>query len=81
MLLLFFWANLKMTVEETKQEETKQEEIMTVFNDPINFNVKHPLQDRWTFWFDNPAKRATSKDWGDNLKAVITVDSVEDFWG
>jgi translation initiation factor 4E len=33
------------------------ESIRTVFNDPHNFNVKHPLFSAWTLWFDSPATK------------------------
>jgi translation initiation factor 4E len=29
-------------------------EIKTVFDDPENFNVKHPLMNTWTLWFTKP---------------------------
>lgn len=29
-------------------------EIRTVFHDPENFNVKHPLMNNWTLWFTKP---------------------------
>eukprot|EP00960_Hanusia_phi_P008813 253083-Hanusia_phi.AAC.2 len=51
--------------------------------------VKHPLQNAWVLWFDNPVKRLGAKDWSSNLKKVgrndvmevATFDVVEDFWG
>ncbi|EPT03950.1 hypothetical protein FOMPIDRAFT_1022101 [Fomitopsis schrenkii] len=33
------------------------ESIRTVFNDPTNFNVKHPLYSPWALWFDSPATK------------------------
>ena len=27
---------------------------VTVFHDPNNFNVKHPLMNQWTLWFTKP---------------------------
>jgi len=33
------------------------EEIRTVFSDPTNFNVKHPLYSSWTLWFDSPVTK------------------------
>lgn len=27
---------------------------VTVFHDPNNFNVKHPLMNAWTLWFTKP---------------------------
>jgi len=32
-------------------------EIRTVFSDPTNFNVKHPLYSPWTLWFDSPSTK------------------------
>jgi translation initiation factor 4E len=62
-------------------------EYRTVFQDPTNFNVKHPLYNSWTLWFDNPSQKGAvpprgSKDsWGDDMNKVVDVDSVEEFWG
>jgi translation initiation factor 4E len=29
-------------------------EVRTVFHDPENFNVKHPLMNTWSLWFTKP---------------------------
>lgn len=34
---------------------------ITVFHDPENFNVKHPLSNRWTLWFTKPASGKVRK--------------------
>lgn len=47
----------------------------------VDLSVKHPLQNAWVLWFDNPQKRLGAKDWSQNLKKVATFDMVEDFWG
>ncbi|KAF9349441.1 eukaryotic translation initiation factor 4E, partial [Mortierella sp. NVP85] len=57
------------------------DKYITVFNDPVNFNVKHPLHNPWTLWFDNPPKKSNEKNWEQSLKELITIDTVEDFWG
>ena len=31
-----------------------ENQIRTVFDDPNNFNVKHPLMNTWTLWFTKP---------------------------
>ena len=36
---------------------------------PTELSVKHPLQNQWVLWFDNPVKRL-GKDWSSNLKKV-----------
>jgi hypothetical protein len=55
------------------------EKIVTVFDDPANFNVKHQLQHKWTLWFTKPP--SGKQDWNELLKEVISFDSVEEFWG
>ncbi|KAK5151917.1 hypothetical protein LTR04_006497 [Oleoguttula sp. CCFEE 6159] len=55
-------------------------DIVTVFHDPENFNVKHPLMNTWTLWFTKPPS-GKGDNWNDLLKQVISFDSVEDFWG
>lgn len=68
--------------------EDADDSIRTVFTDPENFNVKHPLFHNWTLWFDNPSAKGLSvktpggKDsWGEDLNKVVDFDSVEEFWG
>ncbi|KAG0006609.1 eukaryotic translation initiation factor 4E [Modicella reniformis] len=60
---------------------SEESRYITVFNDPVNFNAKHPLHNSWTFWFDNPGKKSTVSTWEQSLKELITIDTVEDFWG
>ncbi|KAK3715087.1 eukaryotic translation initiation factor 4E [Vermiconidia calcicola] len=55
------------------------EKIVTVFDDPANFNVKHQLQNSWTLWFTKPP--SGKQDWNELLKEVISFNSVEEFWG
>ncbi|KAI0425248.1 translation initiation factor eIF 4e-like domain-containing protein [Xylaria sp. FL1042] len=54
--------------------------LITVFHDQDNFNVKHPLQNRWTLWFTKPSS-GKGDNWNDLLKEVIIFDTVEEFWG
>lgn len=62
-------------------ETTKDSgETITVFHDKDNFNVKHPLSNRWTLWFTKPAT-GKGDNWNELLKEVITFESVEEFWG
>jgi len=82
--------------------QAQAEGIRTVFSDPTNFNVKHPLYSPWTLWFDSPSAKgrnmpqtpsstmpqtpqtpgtAAATGWMEDIKRVITFDSVEEFWG
>ncbi|KAF2717617.1 eukaryotic translation initiation factor 4E [Polychaeton citri CBS 116435] len=60
-------------------DATENGRIVTVFDDPNNFNVKHQLQNTWTLWFTKPP--SGKQDWNELLKEVISFDSVEEFWG
>ena len=35
-------------------DSTAEADVRTVFHDPENFNVKHPLMNTWTLWFTKP---------------------------
>lgn len=64
---------------ESKPAASSDEQI-TVFHNPDNFNVKHPLQHKWTLWFTKPPT-GKGDNWNDLLKEIITFNSVEEFWG
>lgn len=75
-------ASIDNATENATTTETGQEQpVTTVFHDRINYNVKHPLHNSWTLWFDNPHKKANAASWSQNLKEIVTVETVEDFWG
>ncbi|KAJ5730878.1 translation initiation factor eIF 4e-like domain-containing protein [Penicillium herquei] len=59
---------------------TDDSKTVTVFDDPENFNVKHPLMHEWTLWFTKPPS-GKGDNWNDLLKEVVTFSSVEEFWG
>ncbi|CAK4033838.1 Eukaryotic translation initiation factor 4E-1 [Lecanosticta acicola] len=61
------------------EKSIDNEKIITVFDDPSNFNVKHALQHTWTLWFTKPP--SGKQDWNELLKEVISFNSVEEFWG
>lgn len=73
--------------EAASSSDVNASEYRTVFQDATNFNVKHPLYNSWTLWFDNPSQkgmasaRGTKESWGDDMNKVVDFDSVEEFWG
>lgn len=52
----------------------------TVFKSTEDFSVVHPLTSSWTLWYVKPPT-AAKEDWKDLLTKVVTVTSVEEFWG
>lgn len=41
---------------------------------------KHPLQNTWTVWYDNPGKKVSQQNWDQFVKKLNTFHTVEDFW-
>lgn len=62
------------------QEEPQNGEVKLIER-PIDGGKKHPLENAWTFWFDNPSSgKSKSAAWGSSLRSVHTFKTVEDFW-
>ncbi|XP_010529131.1 PREDICTED: eukaryotic translation initiation factor 4E-1-like isoform X1 [Tarenaya hassleriana] len=40
----------------------------------------HPLEQSWTFWFDNPSVKSKQVTWGSSLRPVYTFSTAEEFW-
>jgi len=75
-------AQLPRTTEpEAGEKEEPKQAVVPVPQDAAAFAQKHPLQRRWTMWYDNPGKRTSQSSWGDHLRKIVTIDTVEDFWG
>lgn len=64
-----------------KSKETKDEAVVDgtkkVADVGPELAVKHPLQNKWAWWF---YKNDKSKTWEANLRLVTAFDTVEDFW-
>jgi translation initiation factor 4E len=77
------------TEEVTKQVEELQVEESgegsgvspTVLRSTEDFSVTHPLSHRWTLWYTKPSTGQSGEDWKDLLKQIVTVSTVEEFWG
>jgi translation initiation factor 4E len=64
------------THTEPQQEDNQTEQPQ----ETPEYAIKHPLQNRWVLWYDNPGKKTNQDSWADNLKKIVTFDTVEDFW-
>lgn len=62
-------------------EQEEQVELRSLLNESMAMDLTHPLQNEWTLWYDVAAKRNTGASWSDNLKEIITISTVEEFWG
>ncbi|XP_021866478.1 eukaryotic translation initiation factor 4E-1 [Spinacia oleracea] len=43
-------------------------------------SVSHPLENSWTFWFDNPSAKSKAAAWGSSIRPIYTFSNVEEFW-
>jgi len=71
--------SLEVEEEEENIDNKDENQTSESITNP-NFAIKHPLQNRWTLWYDNPQGKATQNSWADQLKKVVSFDTVEDFW-
>lgn len=49
---------------------TDDNAVRTVFHDPENFNVKHPLMNTWTLWFTKPPSGKV-RGWSTTLSRIL----------
>lgn len=52
----------------------------TALENSQEFNVKHPLNSKWTLWYTKPPVDS-NESWADLLKPVVSFNTVEEFWG
>jgi len=67
-----------------KQKKTQMYENIMSIEDYVNLGIpreivmmKHPLANKWVFWWFRNDK---SKTWEQNQEKIATVDTIEDFW-
>lgn len=74
-------AEDKKAADESSSPRVEDGEIPSAQNETEpDFSKKHPLEHRWTLWFDNPSGKQTLNKYGQTLRSVYTFDTVEDFW-
>ncbi|GAM19823.1 hypothetical protein SAMD00019534_029980 [Acytostelium subglobosum LB1] len=65
----------------TTTSSTEQQQQQTQQPTPLDSNlIKHPLQNKWSLWFDYRNAKTSQDQWADQLKKIISFDTVEDFW-
>jgi translation initiation factor 4E len=47
-------STIPISPDGDNEKPEASDDIKTVFHDKENFNVKHPLQNKWTLWFTKP---------------------------
>lgn len=56
---------------------SQAEETSESKSNVADFSVKHPLQNKWSMWYDAPQ---SGKGWEDKLQLINSFETVEDFW-
>eukprot|EP01024_Parvocaulis_polyphysoides_P050648 TRINITY_DN4936_c0_g1_i1.p2 TRINITY_DN4936_c0_g1~~TRINITY_DN4936_c0_g1_i1.p2 ORF type:complete len:216 (-),score=51.88 TRINITY_DN4936_c0_g1_i1:229-876(-) len=68
-------------VEAVPPAEEKKEVVGVDEEEEPDFSKKHPLEHRWTLWFDNKQRGKGGRDsWGATLNTVYSFGTVEEFW-
>lgn len=80
-------SSMKKTNVSTKEVDSDVNEAEIIAGDsdgavapPNPPPTRHPLENSWTFWFDNPSAKSRQAAWGSSIRPVYTFSSVEDFW-
>lgn len=64
----------------TKDLSLDEKKDSTVLENSEEFNVKHPLNSKWTLWYTKPPVD-NNESWAELLKPVVSFSTVEEFWG
>lgn len=73
--------------EREKDEDLEEGEILddgtedAIEKPSKSIATSHPLENAWTFWFDNPLTKTKQAPWGDSIRPIYTFSTVEEFWG
>lgn len=73
--------------EREKDEDLEEGEILddgtedAIEKPSKSIATSHPLENAWTFWFDNPLTKTKQAPWGSSIRPIYTFSTVEEFWG
>ncbi|XP_056642842.1 eukaryotic translation initiation factor 4E-1A-like isoform X1 [Diorhabda sublineata] len=69
---------MEMSNSSSKNESDKNEHKNdTDLEIPMDFSIKHPLQNAWTLWYYESDR---TQSWEKNQKEIASFQTVEDFW-
>ncbi|GMH15736.1 hypothetical protein Nepgr_017577 [Nepenthes gracilis] len=76
-------TNVEGGIEEDETEEgeiVEGEEVTSSLKPSKAISMAHPLENSWTFWFDNPSAKLKQAEWGTSMRPIYTFSTVEEFW-
>lgn len=62
---------------ENENEKNEQKLDGNELDIPMDYSIKHPLQNTWTLWY---YENDRTQSWQLNQKQIASFDTVEDFW-
>ncbi|XP_021726151.1 eukaryotic translation initiation factor 4E-1-like [Chenopodium quinoa] len=73
-------------IEDQRKDDDDLEEV-EIIDDNSNAEkpsksiaTTHPLENDWTFWFDNLTSKSKQAAWGSSIRPIYTFCIVEEFW-
>ncbi|XP_043701377.1 eukaryotic translation initiation factor 4E-1-like [Telopea speciosissima] len=66
--------------EEPEEGEIVGDDSTSVMASTTVTPQPHPLENSWTFWFDNPSSKSKQASWGASIRPIHTFATVEEFW-
>ncbi|XP_056642846.1 eukaryotic translation initiation factor 4E-1A-like isoform X2 [Diorhabda carinulata] len=66
--------SLNSLANESDKNEHKNDTDLEI---PMDFSIKHPLQNAWTLWYYESDR---TQSWEKNQKEIASFQTVEDFW-
>ncbi|CAO2823457.1 unnamed protein product [Amaranthus hypochondriacus] len=79
-------ATSEMVERKIDDEDLEEGEIIdeggdtSIGNPSKSIASVHPLENSWTFWFDNPSAKSKQAAWGSSIRSIYTFSTVEQFW-
>lgn len=79
-------TNPNRVLDDNENDDVEEGEILdddsSATSKPPTALVRHPhpLENSWTFWFDNPSAKAKQATWGSSIRDIYTFSTVEEFW-
>lgn len=65
--------------QENTEDDVNNPDKLAIDQNP-EFSIKHPLQNSWVWWYDNPGRKTNQQSWVNHLKRIYSFSTVEDFW-
>ena len=77
------WSSFEKALKEVQHHQPEEQQKPHSEMPALDLSIltrppmKHRLQNTWTLWF---FRQDRSQEWEENLKEVVNISTVEDFW-